>query len=269
MDDQKKTPARAETNSGRRPRTSDLTVMVFGKVGKSRTFRISSRLLRWAAGFFVLFILASILVFNQYFTALRENRSNLEALARLKAEMAGTRRDLDLTQNRLALLEDALRDRAAGPGEERVADPADTAADPEPRPAVETPPEASREMSAPAPVEVRDLNIHREGDTLVVDFKLANIRGEAHPVNGYLHIIAMNEAADPPQWRPYPKVALRNGVPVNYRRGMAFSIRRFKNVRGKYSMNSGDEMPSAVNLLVYDPAGLLILEKRFRVANVP
>ena len=102
---------------------------------------------------------------------------------------------------------------------------------------------------------------------LKVNFKLVNIHQDESPVSGYVHIIAINKDADPPQLWTYPKVALRDGFPVDYKRGQLFFIKRFKTIRGEYSLDSEAECLSSVKVVVYDHPGTLIFQKEFEVKN--
>ena len=102
---------------------------------------------------------------------------------------------------------------------------------------------------------------------MTVVFNLVNVHEDKKSVNGYVHMIAMNKESDPPQLWTYPKVALRNGIPIDYRRGQLFLIKRFKTIRGEYFFSSSKEFPSSMKVLVYDQSGKVILQKEFEVEN--
>jgi hypothetical protein len=78
-------------------------------------------------------------------------------------------------------------------------------------------------------------------------------------------MIAANRRIQPPQFWAYPKVALREGIPVDYKRGEFFKIKRFRMIRGVYFMDGETDLPSSVTVMIYDTAGALILEKEFEV----
>jgi hypothetical protein len=248
--------------------------MILGKVGKSRSFKISSRIFFWACLFFIVYIITSVLVFNGYFGALRSNRSQQALLDQLQQEIKDTKKELHISKQHLVLLEKAVYDMSAS-----LEQPAKTTAVPEnaapekPAPAVEAGPVEKTQKSSQAPVrdrvDIKDLEIQREDTILKVNFKLVNINQDEVPVSGYVHIVAMNKDADPPQSMTYPKVALKDGLPVDYKRGQLFFIKRFKTIRGEYSINSKTESPSTVKVIVYDHPGTLIFQKEFEVGKAP
>jgi hypothetical protein len=246
--------------------------MVLGKVGKSRSFKISSRIFSWACLFFVAYIITSVLVFNGYFNELRSNRSQQALLDRLHQEISDTKKELDLSKQHLILLEKAVYEMSAASLEEpaKAAVPAD-------EPTKKTKPEVGAasdekiekvsQATSHDIVDIRDLEVQRKETMVKVNFKLVNIQQVDAPASGYVHIIAVNKDADPPQLRTYPKVALKKGLPVDYKRGQLFFIKRFKTIRGEYSINSEDEFPSTVKVVVYDHPGTLIFQKEFDVKN--
>ena len=267
MEDQERdvaSPANGKQQiKGKTPRPSDLTVMILGKVGKSRSFKISPRIFFWACLFFVAYIITSILVFNGYFSELRSNRSQQALLDQLQQEIKEAKKELNISKQHLDLLEKAIYDVTAGhekPSKKAV-----------PEPAVETVPVEKTEKAFQAPVhyivDIKDLEIQREKSMLKVNFKLVNMHQDEAPVSGYVHIIAMNKDTEPQQLWTYPKAAFKNGLPVDYKRGQLFFIKRFKTIRGEYSLTSETEYPSTVKVIVYDHPGTLIFQKEFEVEN--
>jgi len=247
--------------------------MVLGKVGKYRSFKISSRIFFWACLFFAAYIITSILVFNGYFSELRSNRSQQALLDQLQQEIEGAKKELSISKQHLDLLEQAIYDVTAGHEKPAVTAGPENAILKKPEPAVEAGPVEKTEKASQAPVydmvDIKDLEIQREETTLKVNFKLVNTHQDEAPVSGYVHIIALNKDADPPQLWTYPKAALKNGLPVDYKRGQLFFIKRFKTIRGEYSLNAETEHASTVKVVVYDHPGTLIFQKEFEVGNTP
>ena len=256
---------------GKTPRPSDLTVMILGKVGKSRSFKISPRIFFWACLFFVAYIITSILVFNGYFSELRSNSSHQALLDQLQQEIKEAKKELNISKQHLDLLEKAIYDITAGREKPSKTAVPETATPKKPEPAVKTVPVERTEKASQAPVydvvDIKDLEIRREESMLKVNFKLVNMHQDEAPVSGYVHIIAMNKDTGPQQLWTYPKVALKNGLPVDYKRGQLFFIKRFKTIRGEYTLNSETEYPSTVKVIVYDHPGTLIFQKEFEVEN--
>jgi len=249
-------------------RPSDLTVMIIGKVGKFRSFRISARVFFWASLFFLSYIVASVLVFNEYFDERRTNRFQSELLEQLQNDINNAKRELHRTRQHLAFLEEAVHDRELNREKPAEPVPAEVVIPEKQRPADDSGPvEKVEKILGESPVKVEDLAVKEDGTTLTVTFRLVNARKDENPVNGYVHMIVMDKASDPPQLWSYPKVAMRDGIPVNYKRGQIFFIKRFKTIRGEYFLDSKTDVPLEVTVLVYDQSGTLILKKGFEVKN--
>ncbi len=258
---------------GKTPRSSDLTVMILGKVGKSRSFKISSRIFFWACLFFAAYIITSVLVFNGYFRELRSNRSQQAFLDQLQQEIKTTRKELHISKKHLILLEKAVYDMSANRQKTPKTAMPEAALPKTPAPEVETASVKKIEKESQSPVydivDIKDLDTRKEETMVKVHFKLVNMHQDEAPVSGYVHIIAMNKDTEPLQLWTYPKVALKNGLPVDYKRGQLFFIKRFKTIRGEYSINSETGYPSAVKVVVYDHPGNLIFQKEFEVKKAP
>ena len=246
--------------------SSHLTVMIFGSVGKVRRFKISSYILLWSSLFFALYIIASVIVFNKYFDELRSRKHLSVQLERLGQDIEGTKRALYRSQQEFALLQDYIRDiqgrkkENAGPaGVQEIRQSNST-----PSAESDSGQKAEEEFQEPS-VEIKDLSVKRQGTKVKVSFTVVNVHRDKIPVNGYVHIIATNNKSDPPQLRAFPKVALRNGIPINYKSGQAFKIKRFKTVRGTYFLNTASEFPSSLKVLVYGETGSLMLEREFQI----
>ena len=254
---------------GKAPRPSDLTVMILGKVGKFRSFKISSRVFFWSCIFFLLYILVSLLVINGYFSELRANRTHSELLEKLQDEIQETKMAFHQTRQHLTLLEDAIHDLRVDQKKPAMsAVPEAVAPDTDQTPLENEPVEKDEQEYAEMLVDVKDFIILKEETKLSVNFKLVNnTLMKESPVRGYIHIIAMNKASDPPQLWTYPKVALKNGIPVNHKRGQLFLIKRFKTIRGEFSLDLMTESPASIKVLVYDEPGKLIFQKEFEVKD--
>ncbi|MBW2170201.1 MAG: hypothetical protein JRG69_13265, partial [Deltaproteobacteria bacterium] len=75
-------------------RSSDLTIMIVARLGKVRSFKISSRFLIWTSLFFAFYILASVIIINDYFDKRRANNALIEKLDGLQHEIEGAKREL-------------------------------------------------------------------------------------------------------------------------------------------------------------------------------
>ena len=238
-------------------------------VGKIRSFEISRRLILVSTVFFLAFILTSILVFDRYFYLRRENSMHSERIRLLEKDLSQKKKTLNKSQKHLALLEDYIHNIEAQ--KELEAEPSKKVSEPEKEIAstVSHPPKEKRQKEISKKViDVTDVVIQKQGLRMTVNFKLVNMNPGEDAVGGYIHIIARNNKTDKPQEWTYPKQKLRNGRPVNFRRGLLFLIQRFKPIQGKINLTRGSESPSSVKVLVYNQSGEILLEKDFEVSNV-
>jgi len=243
-----------------------LTVMIVKSVGKVRSFKVSSRILLWSSLFFALYLIASVIIFNKYFDELRLKKQLSGQLERLAHGIEETKSALFRSQQDLALLQDYIHNLQRSKVENAGPARAEEAIQSNAPPIVESDSgEKVEKEFQETLVEIKDLSVRKQGTKVTVSFALVNVHWDRMPVSGYVHIIATNKASDPPQLWAFPKVALRNGIPINYRGGQAFKIKRFKTVRGRYFLNTTSEFPSSLKVLVYSQSGNLVLEREFQV----
>ena len=255
---------------GRFSQANDLTMMIVGKRGNVRTFRVSFHFLFWASLLLALYILASIFIFCEYLDERRINSAHLTEFKSLQHEIKETKRTLDRSKHHLALLKESIQDIGT---QHKV--PAESASPVETTDSKSAPSEVEREPvekteSLPQEqfVDIKDLAIKKEGKKLTIRFKLVNVHKDKSPADGYVHIIAFDKNSDPPQFLTYPEVALKDGIPVDFKHGQPFFIKRFKTIIGKYLLDTGTESVSSMKVLVYNKSGTLIFQKEFEVENV-
>lgn len=255
---------------GQDSRLSDLTIMIVGKVGKFRSFKISSRMFLFACLFLAIYIGTSIFVFNRYFHELRMNRDSTGRLEQVQDEIKVVKKDLHKSKQHLVILKKtihdlkALREGPPKPAIKKAEPPKSRSILPEKKPH-EKAGHAPAEMEEEIEVEIRDLVFGKKEKTLTVSFNLVNMNDEGRPASGYVHMIAMNKDSVPPRVWPYPRSDLQNGAPVDYKRGQLFFIKRFKVIRGVYLLKSQDVSPSSMKVLIYNRSGSLVIQKEFKV----
>jgi len=59
----------------------------------------------------------------------------------------------------------------------------------------------------------------------------------------------------------YPSSPLKDGLPINYRRGQRFFIQKFKSMSNKYTLSRSTDKPLILEVLVFGRDGELILKK--------
>lgn len=246
-----------------------LTVMIMRSVGKMRSFRISRRLIFWSSIFIIAYLLVSIYFINGYFDLRYRYRIQSKRLESLETDNFRTRKSLFRTKGHVVILEDYIQNmqnpegKGLSPSQKREGG---SEAGKKATEDVYVEDEGSEKPSEW--VQIEDFIIEGESSGLSVDFKLVNAKRGDDAMEGYIHIIAMDEKKEPyPEWN-YSKDMLKDGLPLNFRRGQPFLIQRFKPYHRTYSKNSNSELPSSIKVLVYDRSGSLLLEKKYNIHEI-
>jgi hypothetical protein len=257
---------RAKTEKEKNRRASDLHVMIARGVGKVRSFSVSPRILLGSLIFFTVYIVASIFVINDYFHELRTNQSQAKKLEHLQAQMQNSRRALYRSRQRLAILEEYVHNAKSGDkAAQKLSGPKERGGVSDtPSAGVQPNIKATEESLAPM-VEVKDLDTRKEEEKLTVRFKIAKTEQSDTPLRGYVHIIATDEKSEPPQSWTYPKVALRDGFPINHKRGHLFVIKHFMTMKGEFFLDSKVDSSLSLRILAYDESGKLLVQEEFEV----
>ncbi|MDY7034688.1 MAG: hypothetical protein SV375_00800 [Thermodesulfobacteriota bacterium] len=233
-----------------------ITLMIMGRVGRMRSFNISLGILFWTAIFFLIYILASIIIINSYFNLRHERTVLVKRINQLKRDHVETKKSLFRSKQHRALLvfyidglEGGHKQDYTPPQEKNLADHND------------------KEKKSRNVVDIQDMVIKKDDSTMNIDLKVVNIQKGEGAVRGYIHIIAKNNPSNSQQKLTYPKEKLKNGVPLNFRQGELFVIERFKPIHGKFDLSPGYKPASNIMVLVYDRSGTLILKKSFEVRD--
>lgn len=222
-----------------------LTIMIFKKVGKVRTLEISSRLIFLASLFLLICIVATIFFTNKYlayFYIYKTDKMQADKIAELSRELIKTTKSLDRSEQEIVFLNDYIR-------EEKDKSP-------EPMPTVD-----HTESSLPKLVDIDELKVKRDRSTLDINFRIVNKQLNEEPIGGYIFVLASVKDSDSPEVWVYPSSSLKDGFPVNYRKGQRFFIQRFKSISSKYTLSKSTDEPLILKILVYDRNGELILKK--------
>ncbi|MFC1868609.1 hypothetical protein ACFL0H_10810 [Thermodesulfobacteriota bacterium] len=255
----------------------DLTVMVIRSVGKIRSFKVSRRLLFLALIFFLAYIIISLYHINSFWDLRYKYRIQLKKLELLEDDLAKNRKRLLQTRQHVAILEDYVQSvQEIGAQEsvqvarkkERVPEEIKKAKAEVIDKKEDVREDEQEEGKRLKVVGIAEIVIRKENSGMRVNFRLVNMQPGETAMEGYIHIIAMDKKNDfPPEWN-YANDKLKNGLPLNFRRGQPFLIQRFKPYHRTFNLSSNFELPSAIKVLVYDRSGALVLEKEFEVSNV-
>lgn len=236
-------PGRKKEKIRRRPKKKErLTIIIFKKVGKVRTFKISSRLILLASLFFLFYIMATIFLTNAYFDIYRINKIQADRIDELSRELIKTTKNLERSKQHIALLDDYIKEEKAQ--------------SPEPRSTVDY-----TESSFPKLVDIDEIKVKRDGSKININFRIINRQSNEEPIGGYIFVLASVKDSDQSEVWVYPNSSLKDGLPANYKNGQRFLIQRFKSISSKYTLSKSTNKPLILKILVYDRNGTLILKK--------
>ncbi len=248
-------------------RSNRLTLMMMRGRGKLRTCEFSFRLFVGFLLGLVLYLIVSVVFVHQYFDERSKNRIQTDELDRLKYEIEVMKKEHYRARQRLAFLEDYAYQK--GVGDEQPGDSIEPE-EPSPQKETKTVSKSSGETLTGEVngnrVAINDLVMERGNGGLTVRFKLLNIDwGKAIAV-GYVHTIAKDKESEPHKVWTFPEVTIENGMPVDYKQGEYFSIKRYKTIHAAYSMDESCS-PSSIQVLIYDQSGKVIFDQDYMVGN--
>ncbi len=231
------------------PELNNVAVMASKGLGKVWSFNIYFPLLVGIVVVIVLNFLFSFVWFAHYLSEQQQKSFRVQR----ENDFKETKRALYQARQRLQFLENYI-DPTKIPAENGVKTGSD-----------KTFLKASEADARKAIVSIEGLKTSRRDANLSVTFKLTRSRSTHSPIRGYIFIIAVDNGADPPRMYPSPKTAFKDGVPIDPKKGQAFKIRNFRQLRARWSFESPEKMPSELKILVYDGTGGLLLNKDFHL----
>jgi hypothetical protein len=242
--------------------------MIIRRLGSVLSFRISPRVIVAATIFLLAYVAISIIIINKY-ADLRFTNAELDrVLERKQREVEQRLGSLRDARQRILVLKKEIdrfekqRDRQERPDKEEESPPVSAAGG-----SVESQEETQLEVVSEGLVDIRDLVFARDDSKAAVRFRLVNIEKGNEPVGGYVHLIACDSTEKPRRIWAFPPQVLRDGVPLNYRKGRRFRIRRFVPIKGEFEFSPEDVAPVALRVMVYDRAGQVIFDKKYDVGS--
>jgi uncharacterized coiled-coil protein SlyX len=254
-----------------KPRQKDpITIMIMRSLGKVRSFKISPPFLYMGVIFILLNITATIYFGNRFFELLHTKALQSEKIRALETEASKNLKTIHRNQQHMAILEEYIRNIESPKKPHassnksfflrRESEPST----PEPEKVPESkPPEAASTQV----VDIKDVDIKKEGSELTVNFRVVNLRELDNPIGGYIHMIAVGKDGYSPSAWTFPNEELKDGLPVDFRRGQLFLIQRYKPIDGNFYLPTTSDPPSSIKVLVYNQTGILLLEKEFEVSD--
>jgi len=252
------------------PEKDPITIMIMRSVGRVRSFKISIPFLYLGAVFILLNITATIYFGNRFFHLRHKKSTQAERIKELEDEASKNLKTIHRNQQHMAILEEYIRnlespkEQRAGSNKSIILPRGSASPAPEPAKVNESKPPDTLPTQV---VDIKDVDIKREGSELTVNFRVVNLRELDNPIGGYIHMIAVGKDGFSPSAWTFPNEELRDGVPTDFRRGQLFLIQRYKPIEGNFYLSENADPPSAVKVLVYNQTGILLLAKEFEVSN--
>ena len=241
-----------------------LTVMIIRRLGSVLSFKISPRVVVSATIFFFTYIVISIIIINKYADLRFTNAELDQVLARKQRELEQGLESFRDAKHRIAVLKkETDRIEKQREHQEHTDKEEESSLEIATGGSVESQEEEQLERISEGHVDIRDLVFARDDSTAAVRFRLVNIAKGDDPVEGYVHLIAADSSERPRRIWVFPQQVLRHGVPLNYRKGRRFRIRRFGPIKGEFELSPEGVAPVALRVIVYDRAGQVIFDKRY------
>jgi hypothetical protein len=260
---------------GPNEKTKKWTVMIMGRIGKVRSFKISPRLVFWSSLFLALYLTFSILIIHRWITLEKMTKQDQVRIEDLEGKLKRTEKDLFKFQQHVAVLDNYINSMEKGAGTPVASEVPDAGKpepeEPAPEVAVSEKPEEPEPPREPIPgiADVEKFELTQKEGSVTVSFNLVNsVHGE-EPLSGYIHIIATGSVNGKSWWKIYPRGEVENDFPVSYRAGHPFIIQRFKPVQGSFEYRQEEGPPDSIRIVVYDSEGRLIYNSSFEVDHEP
>ena len=243
------------------PELNNVAVMASKGLGKVWSFNIYFPLLLGIVVVIVLYFLFSFVLVARYLSEQQQE----SLLVQLEKDFKETERDLYQAKQRLKFLENYI-DPSKIPVESLKgtikSTPSEHGA---PSSSDKTFLKESEAGTQESIISIEGLKINSRGANLSVTFNLTRSRSARSSIRGYVFIIAVDNATDPPLMWSSPKAAFKDGLPVDPKKGRAYKIRNFRQIRARWSFEAPEKMPTELKILVYDGAGHLLLKKDFHL----
>ena len=241
------------------------TVLILGSSGKVRKFKISIRFAKYTSVFFLLYLIVSVIIINDYIQLRGVSKQQKIDIRTMKDRLYEANITLKKQNEHIALLKDYVASLEKRMEQRNTQMESVSKKDEEIQIKTEKRKEHPSNVSF---VDVQDMVIQKEGSRMTVDFKVVNIREGNEPVGGYIHIIARREGEDSTRNWTYPQEKLVDGLPADYKKGQPFLIQRFKPIHGRFNIPPGSKHPTVVIVLIYDHTGEILLKREFEVGSV-
>jgi hypothetical protein len=130
-------------------------------------------------------------------------------------------------------------------------------------------PEVLNKAPAPSPVVgIKDLKVKVTPASLNLAFKVYNVSEDPGPIRGYVHMIWLQDRSDMSKAWSYPNIKLVDAMPLDYKTGRLFSIRRFRKIRASFERKANMAIPSTLRIIVFDKSGKEVLLRDYDMGKL-
>jgi hypothetical protein len=210
------------------------------------TGKVSALVLVMAGVFLCCYILITLVVIYQHFEFTRGQEINRAHEAELTRSLDAAHKQLERANYQIALLEAYITEKR----EEQLAVAQKDTVVPEP--------------SFPELVDISQLTVTHKERVLTVTFNIINTQKDT-PISGHIFVLAQLKGSDHDEMLIHPSSPLNEGLPVDFKRGQRFNIKRFKTITSRYALAGPLQEPLIVKILVYDDQGTVIFTKTVEV----
>lgn len=113
--------------------------------------------------------------------------------------------------------------------------------------------------------DVRRLNLDLDFE---VSCKLINCSRKGKKLSGYFYFIASNKEVIPEIYAVWPQVEMLSGKPKDYTKGMNFSIRYLKDLKGRIDQPDMGAKFNRVDLIAYSEDGNILMKKGYYIERL-
>ena len=120
-------------------------------------------------------------------------------------------------------------------------------------------------------VAIEEFNASNQADNAIVQFrfKIKNTSPDSQKVSGHAIVVLKGDSIGEQKWVSIPVVSLVSGKPTGRKKGYAFSISYFRNMRFKTDTPATAQVYNQASVYIFSKTGELLLEQDFPVGLSP
>ncbi|MEA2063775.1 MAG: hypothetical protein U9P14_08775 [Gemmatimonadota bacterium] len=108
-------------------------------------------------------------------------------------------------------------------------------------------------------IKIADLEISPLDRGIQLEFRMVNNRSTGGLLSGYLMVIVEHNSGDYNKSGTFPEFEHTSGLPIDFREGDTYAIRKFKTLSEKIALKDTPDMYNCLKFLVFSEKGEIIL----------